>query len=64
MTSLANNSTEPMASAPVIPGMCIQQTISLGSQACSVNNHTRWNTVRAGVNYHFNWGAAPVVAKY
>jgi outer membrane immunogenic protein len=30
----------------------------------SVNNHTRWNTVRAGVNYHFNWGAAPVVAKY
>jgi outer membrane immunogenic protein len=30
----------------------------------SVNNHTRWNTVRAGVNYHFNWGAVPVVAKY
>jgi outer membrane immunogenic protein len=22
------------------------------------------NVVRAGVNYHFNWGAAPVVAKY
>lgn len=22
----------------------------------NVNNHTRWNTVRAGVNYHFNWG--------
>jgi outer membrane immunogenic protein len=22
------------------------------------------NLVRAGVNYHFNWGAAPVVAKY
>jgi outer membrane immunogenic protein len=22
------------------------------------------NIVRAGVNYHFNWGAAPVVAKY
>ena len=22
------------------------------------------HVVRAGVNYHFNWGAAPVVAKY
>ena len=22
----------------------------------NVNNHTRWNTIRAGVNYHFNWG--------
>jgi outer membrane immunogenic protein len=30
----------------------------------NVNNHTRYNTVRAGVNYHFNWGAAPVAAKY
>ena len=30
----------------------------------SVNNHTRWNTVRAGVNYHFNWAAAPVVAAF
>jgi outer membrane immunogenic protein len=24
----------------------------------------RFHTVRAGLNYHFNWGAAPVVAKY
>ena len=31
----------------------------------NVNNHTRWNTVRAGVNYHFNWAASvPVFAKY
>jgi len=37
---------------------------NLGVSLNSVNNHTRWNTVRAGVNYHFNWGAAPVVAKY
>ena len=37
---------------------------NLGLGLNSVNNHTRWNTVRAGVNYHFNWGAAPVVAKY
>ena len=35
-----------------------------GTSINNVNNHTRWNTVRAGVNYHFNWGAAPVVAKY
>ncbi len=37
---------------------------NLGTGINNVNNHTRWNTVRAGVNYHFNWGAAPVVAKY
>jgi outer membrane immunogenic protein len=33
----------------------------------NVNNHTRFHTVRAGVNYHFNlFGAAsaPVLAKY
>ncbi len=29
------------------------------------NFHPQINVVRAGVNYHFNWGApAPVVAKY
>jgi outer membrane immunogenic protein len=37
---------------------------NLGLGLNSVNNHTRWNTVRAGVNYHFNWGAAPVVAAF
>jgi outer membrane immunogenic protein len=37
---------------------------NVGLSLNNVNNHTRWNTVRAGVNYHFNWGAAPVVAKY
>ena len=31
----------------------------------NVNNHTRFNTVRAGVNYHFNlFNPSPVVAKY
>jgi outer membrane immunogenic protein len=31
----------------------------------NVNNHTRFHTVRAGVNYHFNFGApAPVLARY
>jgi len=36
--------------------------ISAGQQ---VSSHFNGNIVRAGVNYHFNWGApAPVVAKY
>ena len=26
--------------------------------------HFNGNVVRAGINYHFNWGGAPVVAKY
>ncbi|MEF3367109.1 outer membrane beta-barrel protein [Methylocystis sp. 9N] len=31
----------------------------------STNNRTRFHTVRAGVNYHFNFGSpAPVLAKY
>lgn len=30
----------------------------------NVNNNTSWNTVRAGVDYHFNWGSTPIVAKY
>jgi outer membrane immunogenic protein len=40
-----------------------QGNVGLGLN--SGNNHTRWNTVRAGVNYHFNFGgAAPILAKY
>ena len=38
--------------------------INSGVGLNNVNNHTRWNTIRAGVNYHFNWGAAPVVAAF
>jgi outer membrane immunogenic protein len=31
----------------------------------STNNRTRFHTIRAGVNYHFNFGSpAPVLAKY
>lgn len=34
--------------------------------AFSTETRTRFdgNIVRAGINYHFNWGAAPIVAKY
>jgi outer membrane immunogenic protein len=38
-----------------------------GNNALSVGQTTTrfdGHIVRAGVNYHFNWGAAPVVAKY
>jgi outer membrane immunogenic protein len=28
------------------------------------NHHPQFNVVRAGVNYNFNWSAAPVVAKF
>lgn len=31
----------------------------------NVNNRTRFHVVRAGLNYHFNWGSpAPVLASY
>ena len=31
----------------------------------STNNRTRFHTIRAGINYHFNFGSpAPVLAKY
>ncbi len=36
-----------------------------GAQLTNINNNTRWNLVRAGVNYHFNFdNGAPVIAKY
>ena len=36
-----------------------------GNQLTNINNNTRWNLVRAGVNYHFNFdNGVPVIAKY
>jgi outer membrane immunogenic protein len=36
-----------------------------GTQLTNINNNTRWNTVRAGVNYHFNFdNGLPAIAKY
>jgi outer membrane immunogenic protein len=35
-----------------------------GANFGQVSTRFNGNIVRAGVNYHFNWGAAPVVAKY
>jgi outer membrane immunogenic protein len=34
------------------------------ANATEIRTQFRGNIVRAGVNYHFNWGAPPVVAKY
>lgn len=44
-------------------GAVIQPALDWGYVA---DTRTRFNghIVRAGVNYHFNWGAAPVMAKY
>ena len=39
----------------------ISRRLSLAAQSQARFNG---NIVRAGVNYHFNWGAAPIVAKY
>jgi opacity protein-like surface antigen len=36
----------------------------LGSNLSNISSQIAWNMMRAGVNYHFNWVAAPVVAKY
>ena len=36
-----------------------------GTQLTNINNNTRWNTVRAGVNYHFSFdNGLPAIAKY
>ncbi|MGD9545726.1 MAG: outer membrane protein [Methylocystis sp.] len=36
----------------------------LWANATEVSARFNGNIVRAGVNYHFNWGAPPIVAKY
>ncbi|MGD9656185.1 MAG: outer membrane protein [Methylocystis sp.] len=32
--------------------------------APQISRRYNGNIVRAGINYHFNWGAPPVMAKY
>jgi outer membrane immunogenic protein len=42
-----------------------QNWFNQGFSLNNTNNRTRFHTVRAGVNYHFNFGSpAPVLAKY
>lgn len=37
---------------------------SLGTAPSNVSSSEHFDIVKAGVNYHFNWGAAPVAARY
>jgi hypothetical protein len=46
--------------SPLATGAQPAQTFRSSTYSGRING----NLVRAGVNYHFNWGAAPVVAKY
>lgn len=36
----------------------------LGSYMGNLSSQVAWNMMRAGINYHFNFASAPVVAKY
>lgn len=56
---LGNVSTNSVAVAYAVQG-----GPSIPWTASTVSAHINGNIVRAGVNYHFNFGAAPVVAKY
>jgi outer membrane immunogenic protein len=49
-------------SSPLANFNNIGTLFSLGAPVSRVS--FKGNVVRAGINYHFNWGAAPVVAKY
>jgi outer membrane immunogenic protein len=55
--------TSSISTFGVAPWITPTPFIAIGASSSTVA--TRWHTVRAGVNYHFNWGApAPVLAKY
>jgi outer membrane immunogenic protein len=49
----------------VAPGNGALSGVPIGGAIAQSTTHFNGNIVRAGLNYHFNWGApAPVVAKY
>jgi outer membrane immunogenic protein len=52
-----------LAGSVVLPGGAPEGQFWF-AQASQVTTRFNGNIVRAGVNYHFNWGAPPVVAKY
>ncbi len=57
--------TQNFALASVDPGVVFGTPASNALFGGQVRARINGNIVRAGVNYHFNWGApAPVVAKY
>jgi outer membrane immunogenic protein len=48
----------------VIEGGFGSNSLSNSNARSSYHGCSQWNTVRAGVNYHFNFASAPVVAKF
>ncbi|MCC3243765.1 outer membrane beta-barrel protein [Methylocystis sp. WRRC1] len=44
--------------------VAVEPTVVDWAYSTTVRQRFNGNMVRAGLNYHFNWGAAPVVAKY
>jgi outer membrane immunogenic protein len=53
-----------VATAFAAPGGVIPVGTSIFSLASHTSTRFNGNVVRAGINYHFNWGGAPVVARY
>jgi outer membrane immunogenic protein len=47
-----------------IPNRAVNTQPAAVQAIAGMNGALRGNIARAGVNYHFNWGAAPVVAAY
>lgn len=57
----ATYALSPLTSFAIIGGPPILRTVGAPVSGTRFNG----NVVRAGINYHFNWGMpAPVVAKY
>jgi outer membrane immunogenic protein len=53
-----NYASSPAALTTTVGG------VLFGTTPSQVSTRFNGNIVRAGVNYHFNWGAPPIVAKY
>jgi outer membrane immunogenic protein len=60
---LGNLSTNITTTA-IPQGLLAPLTSTQAWLSTRANTTVSGNIVRAGVNYHFNWGSAPVVAKY
>jgi outer membrane immunogenic protein len=61
--NLGNISTN-ITSTGVPSGVAATTNSTRAWLSTTANSTVSGNIVRAGVNYHFNWGSAPVVAKY
>ncbi len=66
VNSSTSISGAPIASPTTYSSLAAAALSGAGfTNSTQISTHFYGNIVRAGVNYHFNWGApAPVVAKY